>query len=298
MVHVLTYLRKRGVLEDKNSQILVPQWLCLSFLQLVRKYSSPTLDPRHPVKVAIAYHQYGFPQNMDEVLDFADRKRVLLIEDCANLFEGYYRGKRLGTFGLASIFSLSKVFPSLWGGGLATLDEELYQHALVSQPQMHRSWVSALLHGTRYLTDRNREDHSPVLDTLTLMAYARAEDAQYMSGLSKRAILKEVREKSLTRRAENYRYLLERFANRSYFDDLEREGVFPYVAPLFAPAERLEKISEALRNNGITSGVYNFDINRNVFNPRFVKCAWVPVHQGLSTSQMNRIAEIIEQADG
>jgi hypothetical protein len=116
MVHVLTYLRMRGVLENKNSQLLVPQWLCLSFLQLLRKYSSPTLDVSQPVKVAIPYHQYGFPQDMDEVLDYADRKGIVLVEDCANLFEGYYRGKRLGTFGLASIFSLSKVFPSIWEG--------------------------------------------------------------------------------------------------------------------------------------------------------------------------------------
>ncbi len=114
MLLILSYLKKTGVIEDKNSFFLVPQWLCISMLQMMRKHCSPTLDAGcGKIRAALVYHQYGFPQNMDEIVDYCDRKGIVVIEDCANLFEGFYKGKRLGTLGLASIFSFSKVFPSI-----------------------------------------------------------------------------------------------------------------------------------------------------------------------------------------
>ena len=296
MLPVLTHLRNKGTLASKNSQVLVPKWLCNSFMQMMRKHCSPTLDPEQPIRAALVYHQYGFPQNMDEIMDYCDRKKIVVIEDCANLFEGDYKGKRLGTIGYAGIFSLSKVFPSIWGGGLSTADEELYLHALKTQNDSHSSFVSGLLHMTRYLSDRRRERPSKNIQMWTEMAYGPAENALKMSAISKKIILRQLREGQLEKRKRNYRFLLKQFESKSYFSGLEREGVCPYVAPLFASEDRLKKISESLRANGFDSGVYSFDVNRNVFNPKFVRCAWVPIHQGLSLEQMGRISEIIGQS--
>ena len=46
-----------------------------------------------------------------------------------------------------------------------------------------------------------------------------------------------------------------------------------------------------LLEKNISTGIYNFDVNRNLFNPLYKKCIWVPVHQGLSTKKMSEICE-------
>ncbi|MBI4283292.1 MAG: DegT/DnrJ/EryC1/StrS family aminotransferase [Chloroflexi bacterium] len=294
MLLILSYLQKTGVIEDKNSLFLVPQWLCISMLQMMRKHCSPTLDPGcRTIRAVLVYHQYGFPQNMDEVLDYCDRKGIVVIENCANLFKGFYRGKRLGTFGLAAIFSLSKVFPSIWGGGMATGNEELYHHALEEQRSTHSSWISLFLHLAKYCADRDRENADSRWNIPIQMAYAVAEYAQKMSFVSNRIISTQLKERALERRAENYRLLRHLCRNTAYFDHLELDGVSPYVLPLYAPEDTLHEIVERLRGKGYFSGVYHFDMNRNIFAPNFQRCAWIPVHQGVSTSQMEEICELI-----
>ena len=296
MVHALSLLRKRGVLADRNAPILVPQWLCTSFLQLVQKHASPTLSLAVEPKVAVVYHQYGFPQDMDEVLDYADRKKITVIEDCANLYEGYYKGRRLGTFGWAAIFSLGKVFPSIWGGGLATADEELYVHACKQQGELDAPLVTYALYATKYVADRSRRRPSSWVSLATQMAYAVGERAQRNPRFSTRIAVDEIASNALGRRARNYRLLLERFSTRGHFDGLEAEGVYPYVAPFFGPEDVLRRVAASLSQGGFESGVYHFDVNRNVFRPRFVKCAWVPVHQGLTLADMHAVGDLIERA--
>ena len=180
---VINYLKKTGTIEDKNTTIIVPKWMCISYLQLLRKHCSPILKIDNSAKAALVFHQYGFPQNMDEVMDYCDRKKLIVIEDCAHLFEGYFHGKRLGTFGLAGIFSFSKLFPSVWGGGLATQNEELLEFAKQEQKSIHSKWVSFMLHLTKFMVDQNKGKNNTFWNYSTTMAYGCAEYAQKMISL-------------------------------------------------------------------------------------------------------------------
>ena len=53
----------------------------------------------------IPVHIYGQPADMDAVMEIAEKKGLWVIEDCAQAHLAEYKGKKVGTFGKAAIFS-------------------------------------------------------------------------------------------------------------------------------------------------------------------------------------------------
>jgi dTDP-4-amino-4,6-dideoxygalactose transaminase len=95
------------------------------------------IDPRRietnitkRTKAILAVHLYGQPAQMDIIKDIADRKGLLLIEDCAQAHLAEYRGVPVGTFGVCGCFSY---YPGKnlgaygEGGAVLTNDESLYK---------------------------------------------------------------------------------------------------------------------------------------------------------------------------
>jgi dTDP-4-amino-4,6-dideoxygalactose transaminase len=292
---ILNYFKKIGIIKNQNTTIIVPKWICISYLQLLRKHCSPILKVNTSAKVALIYHQYGFPQNMEEIEDYCLRKNITIVENCAHSFESYYKGKRLGTFGYASLFSFSKLFPSIWGGGLATRNKELFEFAQQEQNALNSSWISNFLHLTKYKLDQSVNRNNIFWNNANEMAYGCAEYAQKMNKLSYKIISHKLNNNALTIRKENYLFVLNYFKDTDYFFGLEKEEVVPYVAPLFTNTSRLIKIKSALLENKINTGIYNFDVNRNLFNPYFKKCLWIPIHSGINTDRMEMICSIISR---
>ena len=57
---------------------------------------------------------------MDEILEVARRHELRVIEDCAHALGAQYRGRPVGTFGDAAIFSFQTLKPlNAYGGGMA-----------------------------------------------------------------------------------------------------------------------------------------------------------------------------------
>ncbi|MDQ7949306.1 MAG: DegT/DnrJ/EryC1/StrS family aminotransferase [Pedobacter sp.] len=56
-------------------------------------------------KAIIVVHIYGFPVDMDPVLELCEKHGLLLIEDAAEMHGQTYKGKKCGSFGDMSIFS-------------------------------------------------------------------------------------------------------------------------------------------------------------------------------------------------
>lgn len=79
-------------------------------------------------KAVIPVHLYGCPANMEAIMKIADKSGIFVIEDCAQAHGAEFRGKKTGTFGIASAFSF---FPSKNlgafgdGGAIATNDTDL-----------------------------------------------------------------------------------------------------------------------------------------------------------------------------
>lgn len=72
-------------------------------------------------KAIIYQHTFGLPGDIDEVSKLAKEKDIILIEDCAHIIGGKYKGKLLGTYGDIAIFSFGrdKAVSSVFGGLVA-----------------------------------------------------------------------------------------------------------------------------------------------------------------------------------
>lgn len=79
-------------------------------------------------KAVIVVHLWGHPADMDPIIAIARENNLRLIEDCAQAHGARYKGRKVGSFGDVSCFSLvqTKVITSGGEGGFVlTPDEEL-----------------------------------------------------------------------------------------------------------------------------------------------------------------------------
>ena len=82
-------------------------------------------------KAIIPVHLYGQAAQMDEVMAFAQKHGLLVVEDCAQAHGATFRGQKVGTFGQAGCFSFypGKNLGALGdAGAVVTNDPVSYTH--------------------------------------------------------------------------------------------------------------------------------------------------------------------------
>jgi perosamine synthetase len=94
--------------------------LTLDSLDVAKKITPKT-------KAIIVQHTFGIPTEMEKIMTLAKEHNIYVIEDVAHTIGEEYKKKKLGTFGIASIFSLGrdKAFSSVFGGVAITSDKTL-----------------------------------------------------------------------------------------------------------------------------------------------------------------------------
>lgn len=83
-------------------------------------------------KAILVVHLAGNAADMDEIMAIAEKYDLKVIEDCAQAYMTYYKGKLVGTMGHIGCFSLNDFKHITAGdGGMCIMnDEELYDRAL------------------------------------------------------------------------------------------------------------------------------------------------------------------------
>ena len=84
-------------------------------------------------KAIVVVHLFGQPVPMDPIVELARKHNLYLVEDCAQAYDAYYQGKKVGTFGDVACFSLqqSKHITTGEGGIIATDEAEIYKRAVL-----------------------------------------------------------------------------------------------------------------------------------------------------------------------
>lgn len=78
------------------------------------------------IKAVLLIHYFGFPQeDIQKVVEECKKNNVYLIEDCAHTMNSYFEGKKLGSFGDISFFSINKIMPTPNGGILVINNPKL-----------------------------------------------------------------------------------------------------------------------------------------------------------------------------
>jgi dTDP-4-amino-4,6-dideoxygalactose transaminase len=107
-------------------------------------------------RVVTAVHQWGHPCDMDALLGLRERHGFRLLEDCSHAHGSTWRGRPVGTFGDAAVFSLqaNKAVFAGEGGIMVTSDEQVHDRAVllghyrdrsrdqVIAPELQQYWVT------------------------------------------------------------------------------------------------------------------------------------------------------------
>jgi len=89
-------------------------------------------------KGIIVTHMWGIPCNMDTILKIAKKHNILVFEDTSHAVGATYKGKKVGTFGHSSAFSLQAKKAVTGGEGGVFLTNDInayYQALLLGQPR-------------------------------------------------------------------------------------------------------------------------------------------------------------------
>lgn len=83
-------------------------------------------------KAIMVVHYFGYPCDMDRIMEIANKYNLYVIEDVSHAQGGLYKGKRLGTFGHVGAMSLmsGKVFAAGEMGILISNDRKIYERAI------------------------------------------------------------------------------------------------------------------------------------------------------------------------
>lgn len=108
-----------------NFADILPDTLCIDPADIEHR-----IGPR--TKAIIVVHYAGYPCEMDEIMEIADRHGVPVLEDVSHAHGGLYKGKKVGTFGPISAMSImsGKSFATGEGGIMVTNDRSLYEKCI------------------------------------------------------------------------------------------------------------------------------------------------------------------------
>lgn len=126
--------------------------------------NSLTLDPEdieHRItprtKAIMPVHMLGNVCDMDRIMAVAKRHNLFVLEDCCQAAGASYKGKKVGTIGNISSFSLNifKTINSGDGGLVVTNDKALYETAFAVHDQGHKPLRFGVEVGSRNILGLN-----------------------------------------------------------------------------------------------------------------------------------------------
>lgn len=163
-------IKSLGVLNlPQQAEVIVPSFCCRAVVDAVTKsglkpvfsdisagnYNISVEDIEkvltEKTAAVIVVHLFGQPAPIDEIINYARRKSILVIEDAAQAFGGAYKnGAKLGTLGDIGIFSFGyeKIIDAGGGGAILTNRHDL---ALEFKKQIggykgNKEWMERLDH--------------------------------------------------------------------------------------------------------------------------------------------------------
>ena len=124
---------------NKKKIILLPEIICkeilIPFKKLNIKYKFYELDDQLKPKWSklnklklknissiMMIHYFGFPSDISKFKKYTKKNKIFLIEDYCHGYDGYYKSKKLGSFGHISIMSPKKIIKELYSGGVLKLN--------------------------------------------------------------------------------------------------------------------------------------------------------------------------------
>jgi len=256
-----------------------------------------------------AIHYFGLPSELDGLRRLATAAGVYLIEDCAHTIASHFRGNELGSTGDCAIFSVRKML-LLPEGGFLVLNKHAPDFEPSYQKRVSSLYSLSTLFKTRgksiyfYLT---RGKDPARLARLPRTGYINLSEEQRINVKNISRVTEQYTkhidlEKVITRRRENYKYLLENIKDLPFLQPLRAnvpDGFTPYSLPVHALDGLRDKLRTTLLGVGIGCGA---GWPESPFEARFTRTAALskrllelPIHQGINHFQLDRVIECLHE---
>ena len=220
-----------------------PRTLCMNDDHVIAKLNENT-------KAVFITHAQGFNGLSDKLLKVLEEKKIPLVEDVCESHGAEFKGKRLGSFGVASNFSFyfAHHMSTIEGGMACTNDENLYQiFRMLRSHGMVRETTDEEL-SQSYIQDY------PELNPEFIFAYPAYNMRNTEIGaVLGRNQLKRLDENNINRR-KNFKYFLDNLDPEKYQTDFELEGSCNYAFNLVIKNSDIEfckRVMTRLRETGI-----------------------------------------------
>lgn len=328
--HALYSIIKEMKISGKDS-VLLPNFVCHTatkpfemFTKKVRffrvkKDLSIDFDDligriKDDTKVLMVVHYHGFTDNIERVMEICRDNDIYLIEDCAQAMYSRHRGKLLGSFGDASVFSIRKTLPVPDGGALVINNEEFR----VKEPAKE-------LTGEEGIELQNKKLTNLILTWLQINArllltsfskeledlkwverrlYSDPSKFHKISDISRTIMDNVDSNRIIKKHRENFNFLSRKTEGMDGIEPIFRRigpGVCPYAFPVMA--KNRKSIRSELLKNGIETLVHwDYLLPRGFAGkyPEVRKLAQnemtLPVHQDLERKHMERIVNELKGA--
>jgi len=147
------------------SQMLLDMGLKLNFVDVDPDTYNIDIDDLNKrisgnTKAILAVHMFGNPCDMQAIMDIAQEKDAIVIEEAPQAMGAEYKGKKAGTIAEAGFFSFGRGKPitAMGGGALVTKDSSINKkcQGIVSSFKENASRASTLMQLLGYSSLRNR----------------------------------------------------------------------------------------------------------------------------------------------
>lgn len=239
-------------------------------------------------KAIMPVHIYGQAADMDSIMKLALKHHLMVIEDAAEAYGVFYKGKHSGTIGDVGIISFfaDKTVTCGEGAVILTNDEELYNRL-------------------RYLRNQGRITSGSFIHPQLGMNF-RMTDLQCAVGVAQLKKFREI-ERRKTEYYRLYLSLLSDLEEVSFVEEVSHSNFIPLRVPI--RVKSLDKLTEHLESNGIQTRGFFYPLHRqpcfhylgyeeNAFpitNKVYSDGLCLPIFPGLRKEQIEYVCQKIRE---
>ncbi|OGL46123.1 MAG: hypothetical protein A2W05_09715 [Candidatus Schekmanbacteria bacterium RBG_16_38_10] len=279
----------------RMDEILVPPYVGQCVLSALSRTSFPTMTPSIRTKAILAFHQFGFPQNLTVIESEARSRGWTILNDCANTLFTKINEQYLIEWGDFTIISLSKLYPCGLGGGFYSRQQEIHEKVFSGHKEVSCARRTIADQALKKLIEINRGSYETetIIELNSLYGYlpdliAFPETAY--SGLP--SSMNDV-DKDINHRKKLYNLALNMFENNVPFCDGE---VVPFAIPISGKKEQLLSLSEKIQGRfGACAPVLHFDYARNILKPDYRPALVIGCHDEWNDDIVHRVFELIKK---
>jgi dTDP-4-amino-4,6-dideoxygalactose transaminase len=292
---IILSLRAAGI--GRNDEVFVPPFLSACVLDSIVRGGTPTLHFTKETKAVLLYHHWGYAQNFEAIKKRLAQREIVVVEDCAHGFWGETNKTKIGSFGDTAIMSLSKIFKTTYVGAVKINNGRYSQSILndLGQRTSPREHFEHLLGEMIYLSyyrnlKRSKSRKSDEINMnrwySTLLLFPKFKGIRgYVPTTSQDAL------KVFERQNQNFLFLLDRLGRSFLLKGDNLSSMAPLCYPFMSEDQNtLAQAVEWLERRGIRTGIYHFDVRRNMFDPLYTKCVPLPLHCSIDREVLHSFA--------